>query len=101
MLELAKHILKTKAGKFDPAKFDDRYEEALAELVQAKINGKKIVPLRPPKPTKKNDLLEALRMSAGVKGEAPARRSASKAKPAKKSAASADKRAAPARRKAS
>lgn len=66
MLELAKHILKTKSGEFDPAKFDDRYEEALAKLVQAKIQGKKIVPLRPPKLTKPNDLLEALRLSAGV-----------------------------------
>src|ERR1700712_3325047 len=38
MLELARHILKTKAGKFDPSKFDDRYEKALAEMVQAKIS---------------------------------------------------------------
>lgn len=98
MLDLAKHILKTKAGKFDPSKFEDRYEAALAKLVQAKISGKKIVPLRPPKPTKANDLLEALRLSAGVKGEAPARRkSSSKARSAKP----AEKRAAPARRKAS
>jgi len=74
MLELAKHILKTKAGKFDPSKFDDRYEEALTELVQAKINGKKIVPIRPPKLTKPNDLLEALRLSAGTSAS-PKRRS--------------------------
>src|SRR3569623_2612569 len=51
MLELAEHILKTKAGKFDPEKFNDRYEKALTELVLAKIDGKKIIPLRPPKPT--------------------------------------------------
>src|ERR1700712_3304101 len=62
MLELAKHILKTKSGKFDPSKFNDRYEKALTEMVQAKISGKKIVPLRPPKITKTNDLLEALRL---------------------------------------
>jgi DNA end-binding protein Ku len=105
MLELAKHILKTKAGKFDPSKFDDRYEAALADLVQAKISGKKIVPLRPPKLTKSSDLLEALRMSAGAIEESPNRRStparktSAKARPAKKAAAS--KRAAPARRKAS
>ncbi|QYO75170.1 Ku protein [Devosia salina] len=65
MLDLAKHILSTKAGKFDPAKFDDRYEEALAELVRAKIEGRKVVPLKRPEPTKSNNLLEALRMSAG------------------------------------
>src|SRR5690606_16590065 len=41
MLELAQHILKTKAGKFAPETFDDRYEEALADLVKAKIEGRK------------------------------------------------------------
>lgn len=65
MLKLAQHILKTKSGSFEPEKFDDRYEEALAELVKAKIDGRKIVPLRRPEPTKANDLLEALRLSAG------------------------------------
>lgn len=78
MLELAQHILKTKAGEFAPEKFDDRYEAALAELVQSKIQGKKIVPIRQPKPTKKSDLLEALRMSAGVSDEKPARSAPSK-----------------------
>jgi DNA end-binding protein Ku len=29
MLDLAKHIIATKQGKFDPTKFDDRYESAL------------------------------------------------------------------------
>jgi DNA end-binding protein Ku len=82
LLDLAQHILKTKAGKFDPSKFDDRYEEALKELVSAKIDGRKIVPLKKPEPTKPNDLLEALRMSAGGTGETtrrkPARKTASK-----------------------
>jgi DNA end-binding protein Ku len=105
LLELAKHILKTKAGKFDPSKFDDRYEAALADLVEAKISGKKIVPLRPPKLTKSADLLEALRMSAGATEESPkprstsARKASAKARPVKKAAAS--KRTAPAHRKAS
>lgn len=67
MLELAQHIIKTKAGKFDPDKVEDRYEEALAELVKAKIEGRKIIPFKRPEPTKPNDLLEALRMSAGGK----------------------------------
>lgn len=67
MLELAQHILKTKAGAFEPEKFDDRYEEALAELVKAKIEGRKIIPFKRPETTKPDDLLEALRMSAGRK----------------------------------
>jgi DNA end-binding protein Ku len=64
MLELAEHIIKTKAGEFDPKEFDDRYESALAELVQAKIEGRKIKPRKPPEPTKVVSLLDALRESA-------------------------------------
>lgn len=94
MLELAQHILKTKAGKFAPEKFEDRYEEALAELVRAKIEGRKVVPLKRPEPTKPNDLLEALRLSAGDKGGKTARKTAARKAPAKKTTA------APARRKA-
>ncbi|MBF0678295.1 MAG: Ku protein [Devosia sp.] len=86
MLELAQHIIKTKSGKFAPEKFDDRYETALAEMVRAKIAGRKVVPLRRPEPTKKNDLLEALRMSAGNKDTAETKKSTAK-KPATKKAA--------------
>jgi DNA end-binding protein Ku len=86
MLELAQHILKTKAGEFDPEKFDDRSEDALAELVKSKIEGRKIVPFKRPEPTKPNDLLEALRLSAGDKKK-PAPKSARKAAATKKSSA--------------
>jgi DNA end-binding protein Ku len=78
MLELAEHIIKTKAGKFDPKSFDDRYESALAELVQAKIEGRKLKPQKPPEPTKVVNLLDALRQSA--KGAAS--KVAAKSKPA-------------------
>jgi DNA end-binding protein Ku len=72
MLELARHIIKTKAGRFEPEQFDDRYEEALAELIRAKLAGRK--PKAPPKPkaTPRNDLMEALRLSAQG-GKAPAK----------------------------
>lgn len=69
MLELAEHIIKTKKGKFDAAKFDDRYEAALAELVKAKLDGKKITAPKQPKPEKVIDLIAALRQSAGVAGK--------------------------------
>jgi len=81
MLDLAEHIIKTKAGKFDPSKFEDRYEAALEELVKAKMEGRKVVPLKRPVATKQNDLLEALRLSAGEK---PPARSKARAKPKSK-----------------
>lgn len=65
MLELAEHIIKTKTGTFDPSAFDDRYEAALAELVKAKQEGRKIQTPKAPKPGKVVDLLAALRESAG------------------------------------
>jgi DNA end-binding protein Ku len=64
MLDLARHIIKTKTGKFAPEAFDDRYEGALADLVKAKMEGKKIVPRKPVEGSKVVDLMEALRKSA-------------------------------------
>jgi DNA end-binding protein Ku len=40
MLDLAKHIVTQKTGEFEPEKFEDHYEAALAELINAKRNGK-------------------------------------------------------------
>ncbi len=66
MLDLAEHIIGTKRGTFDPTEFDDRYETALAELIRAKIEGRKL-PERPkPKEKKVSNLLDALRQSAGA-----------------------------------
>ncbi len=66
MLDLAKHIIATKKGEFDPATFDDRYEAALAELVKAKIEGKALPKPKEVEVLKPNDLLAALRESAGL-----------------------------------
>ena len=77
MLELAEHIIKTKSGRFDPKTFDDRYDAALAEVVKAKIEGRKIKPVKPKAEGKVIDLMEALRQSAG-KQEKRAKRGAKK-----------------------
>lgn len=72
MLDLARHIIETKIGKFDPAAFDDRYESALEELVRAKIEGREIAPRPAPRREKVVDLMQALRESARL-GDKPAR----------------------------
>ncbi|MXN44128.1 Ku protein [Shinella kummerowiae] len=66
MLDLAKHIISTKKGEFDPAAFDDRYENALEELVKAKIEGKAPPKRKRVEVSKPSDLLAALRESAGI-----------------------------------
>ena len=76
MRDLATHIIKTKAGTFDPAAYDDRYEAALAELVRAKMEGKPLPKAPPRKEEKVVDLLEALRASAKATGSGSAKATA-------------------------
>lgn len=66
MLELAGHIIEKRAGTFDPADYSDRYNDALAELVKAKIEGREIAKQPPRKEDNIIDLKEALRRSAGA-----------------------------------
>jgi DNA end-binding protein Ku len=79
MLELAKHIINTKKGSFDPKAFDDRYESAVADLVKAKIEGRTLPKRKTPAPSKPDDLLQALRESAGMaSAQKPKKRAAPK-----------------------
>jgi DNA end-binding protein Ku len=83
MLELAEHIIKTKSGAFDPSKFEDRYEAAVAELVKTKLAGKKIEARKEPKREKVVDLMDALRMSAGISGKKAAAKAPTKSRAAR------------------
>lgn len=81
MLDLARHIITTKAGHFDPAAFDDRYEAALVELVKAKQEGRAIAAPKRKAPSKVVDLMEALRQSAGQGAAATKKPAARSARP--------------------
>jgi DNA end-binding protein Ku len=63
MIDLAVHIIDTMAGHFDPEKFDDRYEDALRDLIKRKAAGEKITPVEHAKPKTTVNLLDALRAS--------------------------------------
>jgi Ku protein len=73
MIELAVHILDSKASHFDPSTFKDDYETALKTLVKRKAAGK---PLRKPEPEARSDnvvsLMDALKQSLKGKGAAKA-----------------------------
>jgi DNA end-binding protein Ku len=71
MIDLAKHIIKTKQGAFDAKTFDDRYEAALAEVVRAKLEGRPVKSRPRAHPAKVVDLMEALRKSAASGGGTP------------------------------
>jgi DNA end-binding protein Ku len=79
MLDLAKHIVNQKSGRFEPDRFEDQYETALIDLINQKRAGKPITPKEKPAAGNVVDLMEALRRSVG-KEPAPAKA----AKPAKK-----------------
>jgi len=49
MLDLARHIVNQRAGRFDPEKFEDHYETALIDLINQKRAGKPITPKERPK----------------------------------------------------
>jgi DNA end-binding protein Ku len=73
-VKLAEHILETKAGRFDPSRFKDEYEQALKKLVRRKAKGHTIeVPEERPEPSNVINLMDALRQS--VEGEKRGRRS--------------------------
>jgi DNA end-binding protein Ku len=99
MLAIAEKIVEQQTGKFDPAEFVDRYEDALRALIEDKRKGKVIKPAKAANDDGKVvDLMAALRNS--LKGGAGARDRAesvaattrrapakSKKKPARRSAA--------------
>ena len=72
MLKLATHILETKKGHFEPEKFEDRYENALKDLIKAKRAGKAPPALAEPRPSNVVNLMDALRRSAKADRRLPA-----------------------------
>jgi DNA end-binding protein Ku len=99
MVELAGHILDSKAAHFDPSTFKDQYEDALKTLVKRKAAGKPVKLAEPEqRPDNVISLMDALqqslkgRASAKRPGHSPARRAAHRpAKKAHRSAARARK----------
>jgi DNA end-binding protein Ku len=65
MLDLARHIVNQKAGRFEPDKFEDQYETALVDLINQKRAGKPITAKERPRGENVVDLMEALRRSVG------------------------------------
>jgi Ku protein len=92
MVELAGHIIKTKAAHFQPEKFKDEYENALKSLVRRKAAGKPVkVAEREERPDNVINLMDALKQSlkgrgaAKPRGQSSARRTTTHRRPARKS----------------
>ena len=81
MLAVGRAIIERRTGKFDPSKFRDRYQEALRELIEAKMKGLPIKPREVSAPAPVIDLMAALKRSLAQ--EMPAAKVATPKKRAK------------------
>jgi DNA end-binding protein Ku len=63
MVAIAETIIKRRSGRFDPATFRDRYQEALRELIEAKMKGLPVRPKQIASPPPVVDLMAALKRS--------------------------------------
>ena len=86
MLDLARHIVEQKSGHFEPERFEDHYEAALAELLAKKQKGQPIAAAKKAAPSNVVNLMDARRASlkSGEKITAAARSEKTPAKKRKK-----------------
>lgn len=99
MLDLAMRVIERKQGKFDPAKLEDRYGQAVIELIKSKKKGGRKAPAREAEDRPSNiiNLFDALKKSL-ASGENDNRREETQKKAATRKPAARSKKAAPARK---
>jgi DNA end-binding protein Ku len=85
--QMARSLVESMSGEFDPEQFTDNYREALQAVIDAKVEGREIVEAEEAQPTAGNvvDLMSALRASVeaakhgrGATAEAPAKKAPAK-----------------------
>lgn len=87
MLQLAEALIAQKTTKFDPAEYEDRYEQALMAMIKDKLKGHKPIIAAAPERGNVVNLMDALKESLGQsKPPAPSKGKAA-AEPAGKTAA--------------
>ena len=68
MIDIARKIITQREGAFEPEKFEDRYENALRDLIRRKQKGEKLVTAEPVAEDNVIDLMAALKKSLKRKG---------------------------------
>jgi DNA end-binding protein Ku len=93
--QMARSLVESMSGDFEPELYTDNYREALQAVIEAKIEGREVVEAEEPQPTAGNvvDLMSALRASVDAakksRGHAaapPAKKAPAKKAPTKKAA---------------
>ncbi|HSK16486.1 MAG TPA: Ku protein [Gaiellaceae bacterium] len=88
-LEMARQLVASLVGEFDPAEFENEYRRDLRAMLEAKLEGEEIAVPEPAAPAPVVDLMEALKASVEQ-----AKKRKDEAAPAKKKAPARKKRAA-------
>lgn len=89
MLDLATHIIDKKLASFDPTRFEDRYQEAVLELIKAKGGNKALpAPKSAPQPSNVISLIDALKKSVASEKSPPEKERAASGRRGTKAAAS-------------
>lgn len=84
-MDLARKLIETLAGPFEPEKFHDEYKQNVQKLIESKRAGKKIAAVKQPRKAPVIDLMQALQRS--LAGVSPAAKTTRAHKgPAKKAA---------------
>jgi DNA end-binding protein Ku len=86
-LEMAKQLIESLSGEWNPEEYSDEYREALLQIVEAKLNGQEIEVVAPEPTAKVVDLMEALKASVAAAKKEADEPSPSRKPAAKKSAA--------------
>jgi len=80
MVAIAKAIITQRTGSFDPTTYRDRYQEALQELIEAKMKGLTVKPREIAAPPPVIDLMTALKRSLAREASGSKHTAAKKAK---------------------
>ena len=71
-MKLARQLITTLSGEWDPAEYRDTYSEALRQSIEAKVEGKEPTAPELAAPSRVTDLMEALKRSLAERPRRPA-----------------------------
>lgn len=85
-LDLARQVIESISGEFDPEEFRNEYRDDLRRMLEAKLEGQEIVKPEPAPETPVIDLMEALKASVAETKKQPAKKAAASGGPKRRRA---------------
>jgi DNA end-binding protein Ku len=85
-LDLARQVIESISGEFDPEEFRNEYRDDLRRMLEAKLAGQEIAKPEPVPATPVIDLMEALKQSVAETKKQPARKASASSEPKRRRA---------------